>query len=170
METPRALGPAIREAVQAADPSQPANNLKTMQDMVRNSLAPRRFAVRLLGFFALVALLLSALGLYGVISYSVTQRTHEMGIRMALGAGSGTLLGMVVGQGLRLAGAGAAAGIVLAMAANRLIESQFFGVSPFDPLTFAAIAAILLGTASLASYLPARRATKVDPLRALRYE
>jgi predicted permease len=167
---PASLGPAIREAVRAVDPTQPVHDLKTMQDLVQNSLAPRRFAVRLLGFFAMVALLLAALGLYGVISYSVAQRTQEIGVRMALGAERGSLLGMVVGQGLRLAALGVAVGLALTVVCGRMLESLFFGVSPFDPLTFAAISAALLGTASLASYVPARRATRVDPLRALRYE
>ncbi len=117
---PASLGPAIREAVRAVDPTQPVHDLKTMQDMVRNSLAPRRFAVRLLAFFAAVALFMAAQGLYGVISYSVAQRTQEIGLRMALGARSASLLGMVVGQGLRLAGVGVVIGLILAMACSRL--------------------------------------------------
>jgi predicted permease len=167
---PASLASAIRQAVREVDPNQPVSRLKTMQDMVQNSLAPRRFAVRLLGFFAMVALFMSALGLYGVISYSVAQRTQEIGLRMALGAQSRSLLAMVVGQGLRLAAVGVVIGLILAMACSRMLQSQFFGVSAFDPLTFASIAAVLLGAASLASYLPARRAASVDPLRALRYE
>jgi predicted permease len=167
---PASLASAIRLAVREVDPNQPVSRLKTMQDMVQNSLAPRRFAVRLLGFFAMVALFMSALGLYGVISYSVAQRTQEIGLRMALGAQSRSLLAMVVGQGLRLAAVGVVIGLILAMACSRMLQSQFFGVSAFDPLTFVSIAAVLLGAASLASYLPARRAASVDPLRALRYE
>ncbi len=120
--------------------------------------------MRLLAFFAAVALFMAALGLYGVISYSVAQRTQEMGLRMALGSGNISLLGMVVGQGLRLAGVGVVIGLILAMACSRWMESQFFGVSPFDPVTFSSIAVVLLGAAALASYLPARRATRVDPL------
>jgi len=152
------------------DPNQPVHRLKTMDDMVQNSLAPRRFAVRLLGFFALVALFMAALGLYGVISYSVAQRTQEIGVRMALGAQSGALVALVIGQGLRLAAMGVVLGLALAMVLSRMLQSQFFGVSAFDPLTMVAIAAVLLGAASLASYLPARRASKVDPLVALRYD
>jgi predicted permease len=167
---PASLASAIRQAVLEVDPNQPVSRLKAMQDMVQNSLAPRRFAVRLLGFFAMVALFMSALGLYGVISYSVAQRTQEIGLRMALGAQSRSLLAMVVGQGLRLAAVGVVIGLILAMACSQMLQSQFFGVSAFDPLTFASIAAVLLGAASLASYLPARRAANVDPLRALRYE
>ena len=167
---PASLAFAIRQVVREVDPNQPVSRLKTMQDMVQNSLAPRRFAVRLLGFFAIVALFMSALGLYGVISYSVAQRTQEIGLRMALGAQSRSLLAMVVGQGLRLAAVGVVIGLILAMICSQMLQSQFFGVSAFDPLTFTSIAAVLLGAASLASYLPARRAANVDPLRALRYE
>src|SRR5262249_8607991 len=127
------LGPAIREAVRAVDSSQAVHDLKTMQDLVENSLAPRRFVVRLLGFFAAAALFLAALGLYGVISYSVARRTQEIGVRMALGADRASLLGLVVGQGLRLAAAGMAAGLILTAVLGRMLESQFFGVSPFDP-------------------------------------
>ena len=167
---PASLAPAIRQAVREVAPNQPVYRLKTMQDMVQNSLAPRRFAVRLLGFFALVALFMAALGLYGVISYSVAQRTQEIGVRMALGAQSRSLIALVVGQGLRLAAVGVVLGLVLAMAFSRMLQSQFFGVSAFDPVTMGSIAIVLLGAASLASYLPARRAAKVDPLRALRYD
>jgi putative ABC transport system permease protein len=156
--------------VREVDPNQPVHRLKTMQDMVDSSLAPRKFVVRLLGFFALVALFMAALGLYGVISYSVAQRTQEIGIRMALGAESGSLLALVVRQGLRLAGVGVLIGLILAVVCGRLLENQFFGVNPLDPVTFVSISAALLAAASLASYIPARRATKVDPLEALRYE
>jgi putative ABC transport system permease protein len=126
--------------------------------------------VRLLGFFALVALFMAALGLYGVISYSVTQRTQEIGIRMALGAQSRSLLALVVGQGLRLAGVGVAIGLAMAVALSQLLRNQFFGVSALDPVTLLSISAALLGAAFLASYIPARRAARVDPLVALRYE
>jgi predicted permease len=167
---PASLAPAIRQAVREVDSNQPIHRLKTMEDMVAGSLAPRRFVVRLLGLFALIALFMAALGLYGVISYSVTQRTQEIGVRMALGAQSGSLLAMVVGQGLRLAGLGVVIGLALAIACGQLVQNQLFGVSVLDPITFASISAALLGAAFLASYLPARRATKVDPLEALRYE
>jgi predicted permease len=167
---PASLAPAIRQAVREVDPNQPVSRLKTLQDMVQSSLAPRQFAVRLLGFFALVALFMAALGLYGVISYSVAQRTQEIGVRMALGAQARSLIALVVGQGLRLAALGVVIGLILTMVFSRMLQSQFFGVSAFDPVTFVSIAAVLLGAASLASYLPARRAAKVDPLRALRYD
>jgi len=167
---PASFAPAIRQAVREVDPNQPIHRLKTMPDMVAGSLAPRKFVVRLLGLFALIALFMAALGLYGVISYSVTQRTQEIGIRMALGAQSGSLLTMVVNQGLRLACLGVAIGLAMAVACSRLLQNQLFGVSALDPATFASISAALLGAAFLASYIPARRATKVDPLKALRYE
>jgi putative ABC transport system permease protein len=167
---PANLAGAIRAAVREVDPNQPVYRLKTMQDMVASSLAPRKFVVRLLGFFALVALFMAALGLYGVISYSVTQRTQEIGIRMALGAQSGSLLALVVGQGLRLAGVGVVIGLAMAVALSQLLRNQFFGVSALDPVTLLSISAALLGAAFLASYIPARRAARVDPLVALRYE
>jgi putative ABC transport system permease protein len=138
--------------------------------MISNSLAAQRLAARLLGFFAVVALFMAALGLYGVISYSVAQRTAEIGLRMALGAQRRSVLLLVVGEGLRLAGLGLAVGFVIAAVCGRFIESQLYEVEVLDPLTFAVTAAALLGAAFLASYLPARRALKVDPLQALRYE
>jgi ABC-type antimicrobial peptide transport system permease subunit len=124
----------------------------------------------MLEFFAITALFLAALGLYGVINYGVTQRTQEIGVRMALGAPRGRVLGLVVGQGLRLALVGVALGVVAAMAAGRALQAQLFEVSALDPMTFVSTAAVLLLAAVLASYVPARRATKIDPLEALRYE
>jgi putative ABC transport system permease protein len=169
-QEPSSLAGAIRQAVLAVDPKQPVDQLRTMQRMIGDSLAAQRLATRLLGFFATAALFLAALGLYGVISYSVQQRTQEIGVRMALGAPRGAVLAMVVGQGLRLAGIGVGLGLVLSVICSRAVESQLFGVPAFDPLTFVSMAAVLLAAALLASYLPARRATKVDPLHALRYE
>jgi putative ABC transport system permease protein len=169
-QEPASLANAIRQAVLAVDPRQPVDQLKTMQRMIGDSLAAQRLATRLLGFFATAALFLAALGLYGVISYSVLQRTQEIGVRMALGAPRGAVLAMVVGQGLRLAGIGVGLGLVLSVICSRAVESQLFGVPALDPLTFISMAAVLLAAAFLASYLPARRATKVDPLHALRYE
>jgi putative ABC transport system permease protein len=152
------------------DPRQPVHTLRSMEGMVDASLAPRRFTVRILEFFALVALVLAALGLYGVINYSVSQRTQEIGVRMALGAQRGSVVGLVVGQGLRLAGVGVALGIVAAMAGARALQTQLYEVSALDPLTFVSTALVLVSAATLASYIPAQRASKIDPLEALRYE
>jgi len=161
---------AIRDAVRRVDPSQPLHTIRRMDDMIWASLAPRRFAMRLLGFFAGVALFMAALGLYAVVSYSVTQRTTEIGVRMALGAARGQVLRLVVVQGMKLAAIGVAGGVVASLASSRLLTSQLYGVQPFDPPTLAAMIAALLGAAFLASYVPARRATRVDPLVALRAE
>jgi predicted permease len=165
-----ALAGPIREAVRAIDPAQPVSNLKTMDENLAGSLAPRRFAVTLLGFFAGVALLMAALGLYGVINYSVSLRTQEIGIRMALGAQTSQVLGMVVGQGMRLAGFGSALGLLGAWLLARLLTSQLFEVGAFDPIVFLVMASALALVAALATYIPARRAARVDPMVALRYE
>jgi predicted permease len=167
---PSGLAGPMRGAVREVDPSQPLYDPRGMQQRVQGSLGPRRFAVTLLGGFAATALLLSALGLYGVISYSVAQRTQEIGVRMALGAQAGEVLSLVLRGATGLALAGVAIGLVASYALARALQSQLFEVSPFDPLTFAWTAAVLVLVSLLASYLPARRATRVDPLVALRYE
>jgi putative ABC transport system permease protein len=167
---PAAAASIIRDAVRAVDPTLPLYDVKTMDALLADSLAPRRFAMRLLSFFAAAALFLAALGLYGVLSYAVTQRTREIGIRMALGAERGTVTKLIVAQGLRLAGIGVVIGIGAAMALARLIESQLFEVTAIDPVTIAAMTATLIGAAILASWLPARRAVRTDPIVALRYE
>ena len=167
---PAHFASAIRAAVSAVDPSEPTHDLKTMQDLVETSLAPRRFVVRLLAFFAAAALLLAALGLYGVIGYSVAQRTQEIGIRVALGAGSGNVLGLVIGQGVRLALAGTAIGFAASVALASWLRTQLFGIGAFDPVTLVVTAAVLIGAAVLASYIPARRAMRVNPVDALRWE
>jgi putative ABC transport system permease protein len=167
---PAGLTSAIRTAVQAVDPTQAVSQIRTMSDMVSESLAPRRFVVTVLGVFAGMALLMAVLGLYGIISYAVTQRTQEIGIRLALGAQRGEILGMVIGQGMWLAGTGVGIGLVSSVVISRLLRNQLFQVGPFDPLTFAATALILLGAALAACYIPARRATRVDPIHALRHE
>lgn len=165
-----ALAQVIREAVRETDPHQAIYSLRPMEEMVSASLAPRQFAMRLLGFFAAMALFLAALGLYGVISYSVARRTREIGIRVALGASTGSVIGEVVAQGLRLAAIGVGMGIAGSILCGRLLASQLFEVTPFDPLTLSAMAAALLTAAFVASYLPALRAARVDPVTALRQE
>ena len=160
----------IRQAVREADPRQAVDSFRRMQDLVGDSLAPREFGMRLIAFFAATALFLAALGLYGVISYSVTQRTREIGIRMALGAERPQMLRLIVGHGVRLAAIGVGLGAIGSIVGATLIRSQLFGVSAFDPLTIAVMAAVLLAAATLASYLPARRAMRVDPVVALRPE
>jgi putative ABC transport system permease protein len=143
---------------------------ETMEEIISDSLAARRFAMTLLGAFATVALLLASLGIYGVISHIVGQRTHEIGIRMALGAQRQDVLRLVVGQGIALTVAGIWLGMVGALGLTRFLANLLYGVRPTDPLTFMAVSVLLAGIALLASYIPARRATKVDPVVALRYE
>lgn len=167
---PARLAAGLREAVRKVDPTQPVSQIRVLSEMVESSLAPRRFVVTVLSVFAGMALLMAVIGLYGVISYAVTARTQELGVRMALGAQPGEILRLVISQGLRLAGMGAALGLAVSLGFSRLLASQLFHVSAFDPLTFAAMAAVLLAAALLASYIPARRATRVDPMVALRYE
>jgi predicted permease len=164
------LAGPIREAVRSVAPAQPVYDFATMEQRVAGSLGARRFAVTVLGFFAAVALLMAALGLYGVISYSVTQRTQEIGVRMALGARETQVLALVIGHGMRLVGAGIAIGLIAALSLARLLQSELYQVSPLDPVTFALTATALLFVALLASYLPARRAARIDPIEALRYE
>jgi predicted permease len=161
---------AIREAVHAADPNLPVYDVQPMGTLLADSLAPRSFTIRVLGFFAVAALLLAALGLYGILSYVVTQRTREIGIRIALGAERTAVLRLVAGRCLRLVGTGLALGIAAAILSGRFIESQLFHVRPFDPLTLAVMAGTLVTAAVLASWLPARRAMRADPAATLRDE
>ncbi len=167
---PARLASGIRDAVRTVDSSQPVAQIRLLPEMVNSSLAARRFVVTVLGVFACMALLMAVIGLYGVISYAVTQRTQEMGVRLALGAQPAEILRLVLGQGMRLACTGAGIGLLVSLIASRLLRNQLFHVSSFDPLTFALMAAVLIGAALAASYLPARRATRVDPIVALRYE
>ncbi len=167
---PTSIVNAVRAQVAASDPEQPVYGVSTMEQRLAGSLSPRRFSMLLLGTFALLALMLAGVGIYGVMSYSVVQRTHEIGVRMALGALSGDVLRMMIGQGMRLALVGAAVGLVAALALTRVIASLLYGVGPTDFVTFAGVSLLLLLVAFLATYLPARRATKVDPMVALRYE
>lgn len=164
------MAQAIRAAVAAVDPNEPVSQLLSMREMVDQSLASRRLIVTLLGIFAAIALLLAAVGLYGVISYSVAQRTQEFGIRMALGARREQILAAVIRDAAGLTAAGAFAGFLASAALSRVLQKQLFNVSPFDPLTFGAMAAVLLIAAMAASLIPAYRAANVDPMVALRYE
>ena len=161
---------AIRQAIHDVDANLPVSNMETMDARISDSLGPQRFATNLLAVFAGLAILLAAVGLYGLISYSVTERTNEIGIRMALGARPVDVLRMVLTQGAKLALAGAAAGIVAGLVLMRAMQSVLYGVSAADPLSFAGAAVLLLLVALLACYIPARRATRVDPMIALRYE
>jgi putative ABC transport system permease protein len=163
-----AIPEAVRAQVQAIDPTLPVFGAQTLNETVSASLAHRRFSMEIVGLFALTALLLAALGIYGVISYLVNERTHEIGIRLALGAARRNILEMILRQGLRLALTGAVVGLVVALIVSRLIATLLYGVGPTDPLTFGAVAILFLLVALLACYLPARRATKVDPMIALR--
>jgi putative ABC transport system permease protein len=167
---PGALVAAVRREVQSVDPEQPLGNVSTLEALVERTVAPRRFSLLLAGVFAGVALALGAVGLYGVLSYTVAQRSREIGIRMALGARRGDVHRLVISHGMRLALAGVAAGLLASVALTRLMSSLLFGVSATDPQTFLVIALLLLLVALAACYLPARRASKVDPLIALRYE
>jgi putative ABC transport system permease protein len=141
-----------------------------MDGIIAGSLAARRFSMILLGIFAALALVMSCIGIYGVISYLVGQRTHEIGIRIALGAERRDVLRMVLAEGAKMALAGVAIGLVAAFGLTRLMASMLFGVSAHDPLSFAGVAGLLILVALAACYIPARRATKVDPMVALRYE
>jgi len=167
---PSSLVPALRNALQEIDPALPIYDVMTMNERLSKSVAARRFNLLLLGGFATLALLLAGVGVYGVISYVVTGRTHEVGIRMALGAQSVDVLGLFIKQGMALVLLGVGLGLLAAFALTRVMESLLFGLSATDPLTFATVAFLLLAVALLACYLPARRATKVDPLVAMRYE
>jgi predicted permease len=167
---PAAQTSAIREAVQSIDKDQPIQAISTMKELVSSSVATRRMTLVLLGLFSGLALILGAIGIYGVISYSVAQRTHEIGIRMALGAPRRDVFRLVVGQGLRLAGIGITIGIVGAFGLARLMSSLLYGISTSDFETFAGVSILLGLVAVLACYVPARRAMRVDPTVALRYE
>lgn len=167
---PASLTSAAQNVVWSVNRDVPLSNIRTMQGLVANSVQRRKFSMFLLSIFAAVAMLLAAIGLYGVMSYSVAQRTHEIGIRMALGARRPDVLALVVKQGMALAFVGIAAGAILALGMTRLIAGMLFGITATDPLTFAGVAALLGTVAFLANYLPARRASQVDPMVALRYE
>jgi putative ABC transport system permease protein len=169
-QDPIALAQGVRGAIASLDRSLPISSIRSMEDYVEASVAPRKFNLVLLGILAAIALALSAAGLYGVMVYLVTQRTAEIGIRMALGARGADVLRLVVGKGLLLAGGGVALGLVASLAAARVMDTLLYGVQPRDPVIFAVVPVFLLGVAMLASYIPARRASRMDPMTALRME
>ncbi len=160
----------LRSTIAEIDPNQPLVNVRSMDQNIQTSVAQPRFRTWLIGTFAALALVLAAVGVYGVMSYSVTQRTSEIGIRVTMGAQPEDILRIVVGEGLRLALAGVAVGVVGALLLSRVLRTFVFGVSTSDPATFFGVAMVLVLVGAAASYFPARRATRVDPLVALRYE
>src|SRR5208282_3627931 len=160
----------LRRTLSHLNSQQVMYNVRTMDGIIAGSLAARRFSMILLGIFAALALVMSCVGIYGVISYLVGQRVHEIGIRMALGAERRDVLRMVLGEGAKMALVGVAIGVVAAFALTRLMEKMLFGVSAHDPLSYAGVAGLLVLVALAACYIPARRATKVDPMAALRHE
>jgi putative ABC transport system permease protein len=164
------LGEAVRHEVESVDPNVPVHSISTMDQIIARSVANRRFALELLGIFAAVALLLAAIGIYGVMSYSFSQRTHEVGIRVALGAQRLDILRMALGEGMRIVAIGLVAGLVGAAIVTRVFRSMLFNVAPADPSTYLTVSAVLAAVALFACYIPARRATRVDPLAALREE
>jgi putative ABC transport system permease protein len=165
-----AIPEEVRAMVQSVDPELPVYGAQTLDDAVSESLAERRFSMEMVACFAATALLLAALGIYGVISYIVSERTRDIGIRLALGAERGKILAMVLRQGLGLAMAGAALGLVGSVIVSHLMAGLLYGVMPTDPLTFVGVTLVLTGVALAACYIPARRAMRVDPMIALRCE
>jgi putative ABC transport system permease protein len=167
---PITMARAVQEQVWAIDPGQPVASVRTLEEVLARAQANRRFTMMMLGVFAIVALLLAAVGIYGVIAHSTAQRTHEIGVRVALGATRVDVLHMVLRDGLRIGALGTIIGMAAAAAVSRLLSGLLFGVSPYDPLTFVALPAGLLMVAVLASWIPARRALAVEPITALRAE
>jgi putative ABC transport system permease protein len=157
----------VKAQVASIDPNLPLSNVRTLDEIVAKSVSQQRFYVTLLGVFASVALVLAAIGIFGVLSYAVSQRTREIGIRMALGAREADVLRLVVGDGARLAGAGVAIGLALALVLSRVIRGMLYGVSAYDPLAWAGLTVVLALVALTASWLPARRAARIDPNLAL---
>jgi predicted permease len=167
---PRTIIPAVRAILSQLDNNLPLSNLTTQSEQIDRSLFQERLFARLSSFFGSVSLLLACVGLYGLLSYEVTRRTREIGIRMALGARRPDILLFIVGQGVGLSSAGAILGILAALGVTHYLASLLYGVRPYDPLTFAAVAILLVVVALLATCIPARRAARVDPMVALRYE
>jgi predicted permease len=167
---PAVLAAPVRRTLRELDPTQPAKEFRNIQDLVDNAVSPRRFVVTLLAGFSAFALMLASLGIYGVVSYSVNQRRREIGIRMALGAEAGDLQARIVWQTLSLAAIGIALGMAASWALAQTIGSLLFGVSATDPVTFAGMLAVLTAVAATAGYLPARRASRIDPAVVLRAE
>jgi putative ABC transport system permease protein len=167
---PNTLLASAREQLKAIDVDQPIYNIRSMNDIRSESVAPERLNLTLLSIFAAIALILAIVGIYGVMSYSVTQRTHEIGIRLAIGAQPRDVFRMILGHGMLLTLIGIGAGLLGAFGLTRLMATMLFGVKPTDPLTFAGVAVLLTAVALIACYIPGRRATKVDPVNSLRYE
>ena len=167
---PLSLAAAVTEVIHKAAPDLPVTRVMTMEELLAGSVSPRRFSAMLVGIFALLAVLLAAVGIYGVMSYTVSQRTQELGVRMALGAQAANIRGMILMQTIKLAALGLAIGLGGAFLVARLLSSLLFGVGTHDPVTFLGVALLLLGVAVVAAYIPARRAMRVDPIVALRYE
>jgi putative ABC transport system permease protein len=161
---------ALRSALAEIDPNQPLVKVRTMEENMATTVAQPRFRTWLIGILAMLALVLAAVGVYGVMSYTVTQRTSEIGVRVALGAQPRDVFRIIVGEGLRLALFGVGVGLVAALVLTRLLQSFLFGISAYDPVTFIAVSLLLTLVAAAASYFPARRATRVNPMIALRYE
>ena len=167
---PMSLVPAIKQAIRAVDPEQAVSNIRTFDEVLDEEVVQRRLGTALVAAFAALALLLASLGVYGVLSYFVTQHTAEIGVRLALGASRGDILRLVLGKGMALALSGAGLGLLGALALTRLLSSLLYGIGAADPATYVAAAAVLTALAFVACYLPARRAVKVDPMAAMRCE
>ena len=169
-QDPASLLPAIRREIQAIDSAVPLANVRTFEDVISDSVAPRRLSVVLLGVFAGVAVLLASVGIYGVMSFLVVQRTQEIGVRMALGAQRSDVLKLILGRSLKLISAGAGIGLIVALMSTSTLQALLYNVSAFDTPTFVLVTILLAAVALIASYLPAMRATKADPMTALHAE
>jgi putative ABC transport system permease protein len=166
-QDPRALTDTIRKELRQLDPELPAANVRTMENVASDSIAPRRLSVAMISVFAVIALVLASVGIYGVISYLVVQRTHEIGVRMALGAQRADVLRLVVGHAAKLVGIGSVIGLVLAITSTRTLSALLYNVGAFDATIFIFVTITLAAIALLASYIPALRATRADPVVAL---